>query len=80
MIIAACEGDGRLDCTIVYAASVHGRPWYIWSFMLTHGKEVRRVSFLKPALRALRSEGLPGVIKVRFWLGIGNYLTFSDVR
>ena len=37
-------------------------------FMLTHGKQVRRVSFLLGTMKALSGAGLRRIGKVSFWL------------
>ena len=39
-------------------------------FMLTHGKQVRRVSFLLDAVKALSGAGLRRIGKVSFWLAV----------
>ena len=49
-------------------------------FMLTHGKEVRRVSFLLTALKAFPAVDLRVVGKVSFSVRIGYFLTFIDVK
>ena len=49
-------------------------------FMLTHGKEVRRVSFLLTALKAFPAAGLRVVGKVSFSVRTGYFLTFIDVK
>jgi len=40
--------------------------------MLTHGKEVRRVSYSLIAMKALSDAALRRVAKVSFWLGVVN--------
>ena len=49
-------------------------------FMLTHGKEVRRVSFFQSALKALFFMALRIVGKVSFWVRYGYFLTFISVK
>lgn len=49
-------------------------------FMLTHGKEVRRVSFLLTVLKAFPALGLRVVGKVSFPVRTGYFLTFIDVK
>lgn len=49
-------------------------------FMLTHGKEVRRVSFLLEALKALPVMAFRSVGKVSFWVRSGYFLTFISVK
>lgn len=49
-------------------------------FMLTHGKEVRRVSFLLDALKALFLMDFPKVGKVSFLVMSGYFLTFIIVK
>lgn len=49
-------------------------------FMLTHGKEVRRVSFFQSALKALFVMAFRMVGKVRFWVRSGYFLTFISVK
>ena len=49
-------------------------------FMLTQGKEVRRVSFLMEALKALSFMAFRRVGKVSFWVRSGYFLTFMSVK
>lgn len=49
-------------------------------FMLTHGKEVRRVSFFQSALKALSAMAFRRVGKVSFWVRSGYFLTFISVK
>jgi len=49
-------------------------------FMLPHGKEVRRVSFLLEALKALSAMAFRRVGKVSFWVRSGYFLTFISVK
>lgn len=49
-------------------------------FMLTHGKEVRRVSFFQSALKALFVMAFRTVGKVSFWVRSGYFLTFISVK
>lgn len=49
-------------------------------FMLTHGKEVRRVSFFRSALKALFFMAFRIVGKVSFWVRSGYFLTFISVK
>lgn len=49
-------------------------------FMLTHGKEVRRVSFCQSALKALFFMAFRMVGKVSFWVRSGYFLTFISVK
>lgn len=49
-------------------------------FMLTHGKEVRRVSFLLGALKALFVTAFRRVGKVSFLVRSGYFLTFISVK
>ena len=50
------------------------------AFMLTHGKEVRRVSFFQSALKALFVMAFRMVGKVSFWVRSGYFLTFISVK
>ena len=50
------------------------------AFMLTHGKEVRRVSFLLEALKALSVMAFRRFGKVSFWVRSGYFLTFISVK
>jgi len=70
----------RANCAVLYAPSVDTRPKLIRRFMLTHGKEVRRVSFYPTALEALSGKALRRNAEVSFWLVFGNFLTFIDVK
>lgn len=49
-------------------------------FMLTHGKEVRRVSFLLGALKALFGMAFRRVGKVSFLVRSGYFLTFISIK
>lgn len=49
-------------------------------FMLTHGKEVRRVSFLLGAMEALFVKAFRGDGKVSFLVRSGYFLTFISVK
>ena len=49
-------------------------------FMLTCGKEVRRVSFLLTALKAFPAVGFRVVGKVSFSVRTGYFLTIIDVK
>lgn len=49
-------------------------------FMLTHGKEVRKVSFLLGALKALSVMAFRRAGKVSFWVRPGYFLTFISVK
>ena len=49
-------------------------------FMLTHGKEVRQVSFLLTALKALFLKAFRRIGKVRFWVRNGYLLTLINVK
>lgn len=49
-------------------------------FMLTHGKEVRRVSFFQNALKALFFMAFRMLDKVSFWVRSGYFLTFISVK
>lgn len=49
-------------------------------FMLTHGKQVRRVSFLLGAVKALSVMAFRRVGKVSFWVRSGYFLTFISVK
>ena len=49
-------------------------------FMLTHGKEVRKVSFLLDALKALPVTVFRGFDKVSFSVRYGYFLTFKTVK
>lgn len=49
-------------------------------FMLTHGEEVRRVSFFQSALKALFVMAFRMVAKVSFWVRSGYFLTFISVK
>ena len=48
--------------------------------MLTHGKEVRQVSFLLTALKALFLKAFRRIGKVRFWVRNGYLLTLINVK
>lgn len=48
--------------------------------MLTHGKEVRKVSFLLISLKALSCAALRSVLWVSFRVIRGNFLTFIIVK
>lgn len=64
-------GEGSEDCAILRAGSASAATLGTRSvFMLTHGKEVRRVSFLMEAMKALPSAGLRWIVKVSFGLGV----------
>lgn len=49
-------------------------------FMLTHGKEVRMVSFWLGAPKALSAMAFRRVGKVIFWVRSGYFLTFISVK
>lgn len=49
-------------------------------FMLTHGKEVRKVSFLLIDLKALSCTALRLVLWVSFRVMRSNFLTFITVK
>lgn len=49
-------------------------------FMLTHGKEVRRVSFLLGVLKALFVMAFRRIGKVSFLVRSGYFLTFIIVK
>lgn len=49
-------------------------------FMLTHGKQVKRVSFLLRALKTFPAVGLRVIGKVSFSVISGYLLTFIDVK
>ena len=49
-------------------------------FMLTHGKEVRRVSFWPAALKALSVMVFRRIGKVSFSVRSGYFLTFINVK
>lgn len=49
-------------------------------FMLTHGKEVRRVSFFLSALKALFLMAFRRVGKVSFLVRSGYFLTFIGIK
>jgi hypothetical protein len=55
-------------------------PWLFRHFMLTHGKEVRRVSFLLGALEALFFMAFRRGGKVSFLVRSGYFLTFISVK
>lgn len=50
------------------------------AFMLTHGNEVRRVSFLLGALEALSIKAFRRFGKVSFSVRSGYFLTFINVK
>ncbi|MBD0683287.1 hypothetical protein CGA22_02030 [Pseudomonas sp. PSB18] len=49
-------------------------------FMLTHGKEVRKVSFWLSALKALSVMAIRRIGKVSFLVRSGYFLTFISVK
>lgn len=54
--------------------------WGLDVFMLTHGKQVRRVSFLLTVLKAFPAVGLRLIGWVSFSVRSGYFLTFIDVK
>ena len=65
---------------MLHKASKAARPDTFRVFMLTHGKEVRRVSFFHSALKALFVMAFRMVGKVSFWVRSGYFLTFISVK
>lgn len=63
-----------------HAASKAPRLCIFRVFMLTHGKEVRRVSFLLGILKALFVMAFRRVGKVSFLVRSGYFLTFTSVK
>lgn len=64
-----CEADE--ECAIMHAASVDPPGAGTFRiFMLTHGKQVRRVSFLLDAMKAASRVVLRRIDKVSFWLAV----------
>lgn len=63
-----------------HAASKVSHLRHIRVFMLTHGKEVRRVSFWLGALKALSVMAFRWVGKVSFSVRPGYFLTFISVK
>ena len=64
------EGKGREYFAIPRAASNEPRPGRFRVFMLTHGKQVRRVSFFLDVMKALSGAGSRRIGKVNFWLAV----------
>lgn len=63
-----------------YAASKRLALGIFRAFMLTHGNEVRRVSFLLGALKALSIKAFRRFGKVSFSVRSGYFLTFVSVK
>lgn len=85
--LTLCEREcGRVNAKVVSTAQCRTRlqkqPALGTShvFMLTHGKEVRRVSFFQSALKALFVMAFRSVGKVSFWVRSGYFLTFISVK
>lgn len=78
--MCARERKGREYCAMPRKASKAARPDTSRVFMLTHGKEVRRVSFFQGALKALFIMAFRMVGKVSFWVRSGYFLTFISVK
>ncbi|KRP50502.1 hypothetical protein TU75_12910 [Pseudomonas poae] len=85
--LTLCEREcGRVNAKVVSTAQsrtqLQKQPALGTSrvFMLTHGKEVRRVSFFQSALKALFVMAFRMVGKVSFLVRSGYFLTFISVK
>ena len=85
--LTLCEQEcARVSAKVVSTAQCRTKPQKQPAltpprvFMLTHGKEVRRVSFFQSALKALFVMAFRMVDKVSFWVRSGYFLTFISVK